>query len=411
MQACLLALCMVFGVLSGCGGAPEESTYYIEYLNKEKTAIVPVAYEPESTRCLLALCMVFGVLSGCGGAPEESTYYIEYLNKEKTAIVPVAYEPESTRTGDLIREFLAALCSDTDEVEYRKPVPSDVEITRYSLDGALLTLWFDADYKKMGAVEEVLCRAAVVRTMTQIKGVDTVNFYVEDAPLTDSHGNLIGSMSADSFVENPGEQINSIQNTALTLYFANETGDALVREVREEVYYSSNVSLEKLVMEQLLEGNSIQNTALTLYFANETGDALVREVREEVYYSSNVSLEKLVMEQLLEGPSAKGAKSAIPAGTKLVKVSVVDGVCYVSLDEGFRNQDYQVSEPVVIYSIVNSLCELPAINKVQISINGDTSGVYRDTLKLEDMYERNQELVEGDTSGKGDLEETGTEEE
>lgn len=314
--------------------------------------------------CLLALCMVFGVLSGCGGVPEESTYYIEYLNKEKTAIVPVAYEPESTRTGDLIREFLAALCSDTDEVEYRKPVPSDVEITRYSLDGALLTLWFDADYKKMGAVEEVLCRAAVVRTMTQIKGVDTVNFYVEDAPLTDSHGNLIGSMSADSFVENPGEQINSIQNTALTLYFANETGDALVREVREEVYYSSNVSLEKLVMEQLLEG-----------------------------------------------PSAKGAKSAIPAGTKLVKVSVVDGVCYVSLDEGFRNQDYQVSEPVVIYSIVNSLCELPAINKVQISINGDTSGVYRDTLKLEDMYERNQELVEGDTSGKGDLGETGTEEE
>lgn len=313
--------------------------------------------------CLLALCMAFGALCGCGGMPEKSTYYIEYLNKEKTAIVPVAYEPSSTRTGDLIREFLAALCSDTDEVEYRKPVPSDVEITRYSLDGALLTLWFDADYKRMGAVEEVLCRAAVVRTMTQIEGVDTVNFYVEDAPLTDSHGNLIGSMSADSFVENPGEQINSIQNTALTLYFANETGDALVREVREEVYYSSNVSLEKLVMEQLLEG-----------------------------------------------PAAKGAKSAIPAGTKLVKVSVVDGVCYVSLDEGFRNQDYQVSEPVVIYSIVNSLCELPAINKVQISVNGDTGGVYRDTLKLEDMYERNQELVEGGTSGKGELEETGTEE-
>lgn len=326
-------------------------------------------YERGSRRmqaCLLALCMAFGALCGCGGAPEESTYYIEYLNKEKTAIVPVAYEPESTRTGDLIREFLAALCSDTDEMEYRKTVPSDVEITRYSLDGALLTLWFDADYKKMGAVEEVLCRAAVVRTMTQIEGVDTVNFYVQDAPLTDSHGNLIGSMSADSFVENPGEQINSIQNTALTLYFANETGDALVREVREEVYYSSNVSLEKLVMEQLLEG-----------------------------------------------PSAKGAKSAIPAGAKLVKVSVVDGVCYVSLDEGVRNQDYQVSEPVVIYSIVNSLCELPAINKVQISINGDTSGVYRDTLKLEDMYERNQELVEGDqvdASAGGDQEKAGEEE-
>lgn len=311
---------------------------------------------------LLFIILLGGILSGCSTKPAEGEYRIEYLNKEKTRIIPVAYEPKATKTGDLVREFLAALCSDTDEVEYRKPIPSDVEVTSYSLDGALLTLWFDADYKKMGAVEEVLCRAAVVRTMTQIKGVDCVVFYVEDAPLTDSHGNLVGSMNADSFVENPGEQINSIQNTSVTLYFANEAGDGLVKEVREDVYYSSNVSMEKLVMEQLLEG-----------------------------------------------PQSKGAKSAIPEGTKLVTVSVVDGVCYVSLDEAFRNQDYKISESVVMYSIVNSLCELPTISKVQISVNGDTSGVYRDSLKLEDMYESNASLVGGEKGTKGEHA-TGTEE-
>lgn len=76
-------------------------------------------------------------------------------------------------------------------------------------------------------------------------------------------------------------------------------------------------------------------------------------------------------------------------------VSVADGVCFVSLDEGFRNQDYRVNEAVVIYSIVDSLSELPNVSKVQISVKGDTSGVYRDSFALSDMYERNLDYVVG----------------
>ena len=98
-------------------------------------------------------------------------------------------------------------------------------------------------------------------------------------------------------------------------------------------------------------------------------------------------MEKLIMEQLLDGPKTKDAKSAIPEGTKLVSVSVVDGVCYVSLDEAFKNQDYKVNEAIVIYSIVDSLSELSTISKVQISVNGDTSGAYRDNFPLADMYD------------------------
>lgn len=59
-------------------------------------------------------------------------------------------------------------------------------------------------------------------------------------------------MNLDSFVENPGEQINSSQKATLKLYFSNKAGTRLVPETRE-VHYSSNISLEKLVMEQLIE--------------------------------------------------------------------------------------------------------------------------------------------------------------
>lgn len=288
---------------------------------------------------------LFLLLAGCEQKKSDSPYFVEYLNKDKTGIVHVSYETESEDTQGLIEEFFAALSSEPDDVDYRKPIPNDVEVTRYSLDGALLTIYFDADYLNMNDVEEVLCRAAVVRTMTQLSGVDCVTFYVDEKPLTDAEGNAVQTMYADSFVENPGEQINTIQNSILTLYFSNETGDALVKETRK------------------------------------------------VHYSSNISLEKLIMEQLLHGPETKGAKSAIPSGTKLISVSLVDGVCYVSLDDSFKNQDYSISEAIVIYSIVDSLSELSTISKVQISVNGDTGGVYRDNFKLSEMYVRNLDYI------------------
>jgi len=294
----------------------------------------------------LFLLLLFVIcLSGCGKEEAVEGYHIEYLNNEKDAIVKVPYEPKSTEKVALIEEFLIVLWSNSKSIEYRKPIPNDVELINYSLDGAMLTLWLDKDYYKMEQVEKVLCCASIVRTMTQIEGVDCINFYIGDSPLVDAQGNMVGALYADNFVENPGATINTIQNSTLTLYFANKDGDALIAETRN------------------------------------------------VHYSSNMSMEKVIMEQLLDGPDTEGLKSAIPSGTKLVSVSTVDGTCYVNLDATFKNQDYAVKEAIVIYSIVNSLSEQSNINQVQISVNGDTSGAYRDTYKLSDFYTRNLDYV------------------
>ena len=88
---------------------------------------------------LAFLCML--LLVGCSNGKETSKYNIEYLNKDKTGIVAVPYDASATTKDALIEEFFAALSSDPDNVEYRKPIPNDVEITKYSLDGALLTIY------------------------------------------------------------------------------------------------------------------------------------------------------------------------------------------------------------------------------------------------------------------------------
>ena len=85
------------------------------------------------------------------------------------------------------------------------------------------------------------------------------------------------------------------------------------------------------------------------------------------------------------------------------KKNLVDGVCYVNLDETFLNQNQEISEQVVLYSIVDSLTELSSVSKVQISINGDTSGKCRYTYDLAPMYEQDLSMVE---SGEEEVDST-----
>lgn len=299
---------------------------------------------------LLISIAIFALLSaGCAKRQEGmSEYNIYYMNPDKTKTIAVEYEPQTEETEELIAEYLEQLFRETDNPDYQKPVPEQVRLDNWKLEDGQLHLYFNSAYLEMDNIEEVLCRAAIVRTLIQPEGVDCISFYVGDAPLVDDKGTPVGLMTEESFIENPGEQINTIQTANITLYFSN------------------------------LEGT-----------------ALLQETQEDIHYSSNISLEKLVVEQLLKGPQENTGRAVIPDGTKLVNVSVVDGVCFVNLDEGFLNQNYEIAEPVVIYAIVNSLTELTNVNKVQISVNGDSNRVYREKFDLNTMYERNLDYIQG----------------
>lgn len=288
--------------------------------------------------CLsLLLYLTAFTLTGCGSS-EVYTYHISYVDSAQTQTVQVGYEPSASSKEALVEEFLKMLATDTDTVEYVKAIPEGVQVMDWNISQDCLTLDFNNTYSQLDSITEILCRLAIVRTMTQIDGIDSVLFEVKGEPLEDGKGNMVGRMTTDSFVENPGEQINSFQNATINLYFSNETGDGLVLET------------------------------------------------QDVHYNSNVSLEKLVLEHLMSGPKSEGAKKTIPDETKLINVSVADNNCYVNFDESFFNQNYEIQEAVVIYSIVDSLASLGHIRRVQISVNGDTSGKYRDNFKLSEMY-------------------------
>jgi germination protein M len=173
---------------------------------------------------------------------------------------------------------------------------------------------------------------------------------INGEPLMDASGNPVGIMTADMFVDNAGTQVDTVDSKVnLKLYFANEAGDGLVA-VNRELSHNADVS--------------------------------------------NVPMEKLVVEQLIGGPVSDETYPTINPETKLVNITVKDGICYVTLDSAFITAVNNVTTDVTIYSIVNSLVELSNINKVQISIDGNKDGKFRDKYELSTIFERNLSIVE-----------------
>lgn len=286
---------------------------------------------------------------GCGSQTQSEDgkqYNIYYVNNAETKTLTKEYVSSTEDTEALLMELLEQLASVPSKFEYEAPLAGNFKLIGYTLDNGQLTMNFDGQYREMDNIKEVLTRAAIVRTLTQIDGIAYVSFTVQGEMLADSSGVTIGTMASDLFIDNAGNEINA--------------------------YETAN---------------------LRLYFANEDGTGLVEESRRNVVYSSNISLEKLVLEKLVEGPVSEGVYPTVNPSTKIINVTINDGICYVNLDENFLNQPYSTSAEVTIYSITNSLVELSNVNKVQISINGETNLSFREKINLSDVFERNLDLL------------------
>lgn len=302
-------------------------------------------------RAALCAALCLSVLVGCGGKPEEEAASISvyYINKEETRITAVEKPLEGDTLEQQTQNVLEMLAENPVELSLRTTV-SGFSIKSWEVKDAQLVLDMSTEYKKLSATAEVLIRAAIVRTMTQLEGIENVSFTVGGEALTDSLGSIVGPMTADMFIDNAGKEINAYEKTRLKLYFADGTGERLVEVISQPIVYSSNISMEKLVLEQLIAGPSA-----------EDGEAY----------------------------------AVLSSATKVLGVTVKDGVCYVNFDENALTPVGNATAQVQIYAIVNSLAELPNINRVQIAVGGKTDVLFGEKIQLSTVFDRNLDLVYG----------------
>jgi germination protein M len=297
-------------------------------------------------RTLFTVLLIAALFASCSVKEEnedilKNEYQIYYIDSKSSGIVSEGYVPTGKTKEELVIELLRALQKEPSNMIYKKAIPENVAIIDYKIIDGQLTLNFDTKYGELKGIPEVLCRATIVKTLCQIPGIDFVLFNVNGQPLIDSNGNQIGLMTAEFFIENTGAEINY---------------------------------------------------KVTLYFANETGDSL-KKITRNIFYTGSSSIEELVINQIINGPTENGLYATVPAGTTLLNVSTKEGICYVDFNEKFLEKLPNISENVAIYSIVNSLVELPGINKVQFRINGEPAQSFNN-INLDVLFERNLTINE-----------------
>ena len=275
----------------------------------------------------------------------ETEYYVYYINTSMDKLVENRYTVSlpSDDVDGLVDELMTQFLKVPDDLEAVSALPDKVTYQGFNRDGNILYLNFDTNYQSMDVSREVLARAALAKTLTQIDGIDYISIRSGDQPLINALGENVGLISSSNF-------INSVSNV-----------------------------------------NSFEKATLTLYFADEEGTKLVPETRE-MFYDMNTSKERLIIDELMKGPTNTKLKATIPNDTKVISVTVNEGICYVNFDEGFLNALPDVLDSITIYSIVDSLSELPNISRVQILVNGKSDKNYN-SISLGTSVERNLDYV------------------
>lgn len=292
---------------------------------------------------LLAAACAF-LFAACGQEEPngENVYQVYYLSKSERKVEQRACAVQGDTYEDKLQELLGLLAENPAKMEYIAPLSYGFRMQSVFLEDGRMLIDMDASYKNLPVITEVLVRAAIVRTLTQLPEVDNIEFTVDGNQLYDANGVRVGRMNSTLFIDNDGNEINNYEFARVKLYFANADGNRLIGAYREK------------------------------------------------RYSTNTPMERFVVEELIAGPSGQveGLYPTVNASTKIISIMTKDNTCYVNLDGSFLTVVNNVPTEVSIYSIVNSLIELSGINKVQILINGEVPATFTNSV-----YERNLDIV------------------
>ena len=307
----------------------------------------------------MLLLLVLLLLSGCTAGSSSGTgtvtetvrsegyYRIMTMNQASTKLCAWDYQTDTKETAVLVSELLREMKAVPPVLDQKCAIPDYVNVYQIEANPPVLSLYFEDAYRDMSLTDEILCRAAVVRTLTQIPEIDALQFYVgteHPEELLDAGGESVGLMRASDFIEH------------------------------------------------MTDGEKAQPLEAVLYFVNDTGEVLVPEERT-IQVSSVKSGERAVLEQLLAGPQEEGHLPTLPSGAEILSLTTKDGICYVSFDRSFLTESLDLPPALIIYSLVDTLTALPAVEQVQIALEGDSSIVFRETIPLENPLSANMDVV------------------
>ncbi len=302
----------------------------------------------------LIVLVLAGLLTACQkGTPQNQTsdknvIWLYYSNPAEDGFVKVDYvltNPEDIEKS--VSEVLFRL-SDTEEdnTNRYKALLQGIIIEKTVIQDGNVNIDFGEAYYDQTNIQEALMRAAVVKSLIQIEGVDSVSFSVNGADLLGSDEMPAGLMTKDTFLIEGENEVNEVDQT------------------------------------------------VTLYYSNEEGTKLV-PVKKRIVSKSNKPIEQQALEELCKSPEStdkKGYISPLPVELRINQIQILDNVCYIDLSKEIEKVVPGVEEEVTIYSMVNTLTALNSAYQIQFTIDGKKRNELNNIKDFGNVFSANPEL-------------------
>lgn len=228
-------------------------------------------------------------------------------------------------TGEPVEELMALLLSTPASDKFMSPVPSGVSLISWSLKEGVLQVEFSEGYGGLSGIDLTIADYCITLTLCQLDEVRSVIIAV--------NGDLIPSR----------------------YYQALRSSDVLLSAMEDDPVFM----------------------LVDLYFPVTDGPGLGIEQRD-VLAGGDVTRSSAVVNALIEGPKADGLGSLMPKNAAVLSTLVENGVCYVNLSAAFGEAPIAQTKEgaLLLYSIVDTLCNLSGVDQVQLLIEGEAPVFY-----------------------------------
>ncbi|MDD6308250.1 MAG: GerMN domain-containing protein [Clostridia bacterium] len=271
---------------------------------------------------VLYLFFVLCFFTGC--TPEHGTsvrLYFVSADKKEISVEERQIEADS---ATMITETINALLKGPSKPGMTQIIPRETALRSVRINGTVAELDMSAPFDTGNTTDRLLSRYTLIYTVCSLPNVQKVKISVEGVPLAGFKNNEpLGALGIADLALS--ELVVDTQALA-TLYYTDSAGTRLVPESRQL---------------SLLEGKTIAYA---------------------------------VVEALIAGTDVSSLHAPLSPETTLISTDIRNETCYVNFGKNFieKHAGDTTEETMAVYSIVNSLCALPGIEKVCFLIEGET---------------------------------------
>ncbi len=268
----------------------------------------------------LLLFLAVAFLSGCSSANRTAVlsgkvYY--FTSNSAQELTPIDASLETSDIEVAANELFQRLYSPPGK-SLTSPLPHRIKLIDLSVVENECKILLSSAYRNLSVFEATALNGALVKTMCSLPGIERLSIACEDV----------------SQVFDSKEFLTEIPRT----------------------YYESHT--------------------LNLYYTQNAYTGVVKETAT-ISLSPDETLEKSVV-LLLKNPSSVSSETPFPEGTKINDVYISEGICVVDVSKEFVSNAVhkKKQETAILFSIVNTLTELPKIDSVKFLIDGNAAYGY-----------------------------------